>query len=53
MTYVVKVEGKAHGKGVLVTESYFEAMKAISEHLREGRRVVAERVTLPGAHQGR
>lgn len=40
--YVIKISG---ARGVLVTDSYFDAMKEISAALRAGLKVTAERTT--------
>jgi phosphoribosylamine-glycine ligase len=42
--YVVKVTGRARGKGVLVTESLPEALVEVSRALQTGLSVKAERV---------
>lgn len=42
--YVVKMEGKASGKGIVTTESYLHAMHEISAALRSGLRVTAAKV---------
>jgi phosphoribosylamine-glycine ligase len=44
--YIVKTDGKAAGKGVLVTESWDEAAQAIKAYLRMGS-VIVERVRPP------
>ncbi len=49
MMYVVKVEGVARGKGVLITAHYHEAMAEVSRALRGGMKVTAERVEPSGA----